>query len=132
MPPSPLLGAAKSDGKPFTAHLYILRPRSQHFFFLSLLNVVKFPNTVEILNFINPFIHLANLSIHTHNSKMSGNIHDSNLTFGDSSKVTSPSSLPSQPLSYVKPADTVFYLAVTAPHTDKYEVHGQVRGPRPR
>ena len=65
MPPSPLLGAAKSDGKPFTAHLYILRPRSQHFFFLSLLNVVKFPNVVKILNIINPSKHLSNISIHT-------------------------------------------------------------------
>ena len=67
---------------------------------------------------------------------MSGNINDNDIVFFDetSAKVTAPSSLPSQPLPYVKPADdlsphtvtadTVFYLAVTAPHTDKYEVHG--------
>ncbi|KAG9198685.1 hypothetical protein G6514_009724 [Epicoccum nigrum] len=52
---------------------------------------------------------------------------------GSSSKVNA-SPIPSQPLSYSKPVDDfkplptspvyIFYLAVTAPHTDKYEVHG--------
>ncbi|KAG9203506.1 hypothetical protein G6514_002873 [Epicoccum nigrum] len=56
---------------------------------------------------------------------------------GSSSKV-SASTLPSQPLSYSKPGDDfkplpiseepskgmmiIFYLAATAPHTDKYEI----------
>jgi hypothetical protein len=56
------------------------------------------------------------------------------LVFGDDTKVTASSSTPSQPLPYTKPQDnfsplpvsasTVFYLAVTAPHTDTYVVHG--------
>ncbi|OSS47686.1 hypothetical protein B5807_07400 [Epicoccum nigrum] len=63
------------------------------------------------------------------------------LPFEGSSSKVSASTLPSQPLSYSKLGDdfkpmpisekhskgmmTIFYLAVTAPHTDKYEVHGR-------